>query len=207
MTVDSLVARLDRLTLARRSAHEYYSTLLEDDDEILKVGGWCALLERQELHFSQYQLLVPLSRYAAIRSRAFVFLQSRWEHGVAADVVNAELTGASEDEAEKMLARAMLEGTPELFVAAKRMQYLATGQDEALYAVLKSVERGTPVELALPYAVRGSLIRPHDARMVDAMLILLKRAGTRTSLRAALGHLDAASLHGGLTAMARSQLR
>src|SRR3569623_953999 len=78
------LAGLSILASARRKASEYYAPLLDSDDELVKVGAWCALLDRDEVAVEQYPRVVELASHGAIQRRAFRFFESNWEHELAA---------------------------------------------------------------------------------------------------------------------------
>ena len=54
------LAQLSMLASARRKAADYYAPLLDSDDELLKIGAWCALLDRDEVSVEQYPRVVEL---------------------------------------------------------------------------------------------------------------------------------------------------
>jgi len=67
------LARLSMLASARQKAADYYAPLLDSDDELLKIGAWCALLDREEVSVEQYPRVVELASHGAIQRRAFRF--------------------------------------------------------------------------------------------------------------------------------------
>src|SRR3569623_2639997 len=86
------LAGLSILASARRKAAEYYAPLLDSDDDVLKVGAWCALLDREEVTVEQYPRVVELATHGAIQRRAFRIVESNWEQELAAAVADKVAT-------------------------------------------------------------------------------------------------------------------
>src|SRR3569623_362626 len=98
------LAGLSILASARRKAAEYYAPRLDSDDDVLKVGAWCALLERDEVSVEQYPRVVELATHGAIQRRAFRFFESNWEHELAAAVTAKDATSLGSARALAMRA-------------------------------------------------------------------------------------------------------
>src|SRR3569833_4744721 len=98
------LARLSMLASARQKAADYYAPLLDSDDEVLKVGAWCALLDREEISVEQYPRVFELASHGAIHRRAFRFFQANWEHELAATVAAKSASTASAARALAMRA-------------------------------------------------------------------------------------------------------
>jgi len=189
------IDRLSMLVGARQSAPDYFAPFLDSDDEVLKVGAWCVLLDRQELRPDQLPQLVELSKYAAIRTRAFALLQAVWEHTLAAEVANTELV-ASEDGAERLVMDATIRGAEPVFtIEALRQFFLATGRTDALRKIVRSVEEQSGWAEALPAAVNGVLLAPHDPLVAGELFMLIFQARRADLLEAALEHFSASNLH------------
>lgn len=94
-----------------------------------------------------------------------------------------------------MLILAKLRSDDAALALALREQFLATGRDEALRLIVQSVEHSGGWATALPYAVDGLLLTPHEPRMANALLLLLQQARQPELLEGVLKHLKATNLH------------
>jgi tetratricopeptide (TPR) repeat protein len=191
------LAPLSILASARSKAADYYGPLLDSDDEVLKVGAWCALLDREEISVEQYAQVLELATHGAIQRRAFRFFESIWQHDFAAAVADK----VTEDDADvRMLAmRAELACDGLASVEAERRRYLATGAFDALVAMVGKDEIAEGWRAALPLAVKVVVLNPHDPIAASLLLHLIYEAREQNLLRAALGLLREASLHPYLT--------
>ena len=197
------------LASARSKAAEYYAPLLNSDDEVLKVGAWCALLDRDEVSVEQYPRVVELASHGAIQRRAFRFFQSNWEHELAATVASKVATTAN---AARALAwRAELACDDLAAVEAQRYRFLATGRFDALVSMVTRDERAAGWRPALSLAVKVFILSPHDPIAANLVLHLLHEgrqtemlaSGDRAAQRECHASLFGARLHGGAGAYAR----
>lgn len=177
------LAGLSILSSARSKAAEYYAPLLDSDDEVLKVGAWCALLDRDEIAVEQYPRVVELASHGAIQRRAFRFFQSNWEHELAATVASKVATTAN---AARALAwRAELACDDLAAVEAQRYRFLATGRFDALVSMVNRDERAAGWRPALSLAVKVFILSPHDPVAANLVLHLL-HDGRQTEMLAAV---------------------
>lgn len=187
------LAELSILASARRRAAEYYAPLLDSDDELLKVGAWCALLDREEVSVEQYPQIVGLATYGAIQRRAFRFFESIWEHELAAAVAAA---AASDSASARSLAmQAELACDDRAAAVAERHRYLATGRFDALVAMVNKNEAAEGWRAALALATKVLVLNPHDPIAACLVLHLVHEAREREMLRAILSLLKDAGLH------------
>src|SRR4051812_20774105 len=111
------LAPLAHLDLARSDAGRYFTDLLDDANELVRVGAWCAAVERQAIRPERYARLIELSAlYGAVRSRAFRYFEDAFEHELAAKIA---ATGGDRD-AETAAMLAELDDNAEAAEAAAR---------------------------------------------------------------------------------------
>jgi hypothetical protein len=187
------LSELSRLATANQKAAGYFAPLLDSDDDVLRVGAWCILLERGEIAPHQYERAIELARYGAIRPRAFRFFQSSWEHDYAARI--AALPGAPEIEAETRAMQAALDCDAEAAVEAERLKYLATGNMSVLQHMVTLAEEVGGWRQALPVAVKMVVLYPHDAAAASDLLYLLNTAQQPELMQAAIEAFEARGLH------------
>jgi tetratricopeptide (TPR) repeat protein len=187
------LAELSIIGSARRKAADYYAPLLDSDDEILKVGAWCALLDREEVSVKQYSEVIALSSYGAIQRRAFRFFQANWEHDLAANV--AAIEASSEAEAQALAMQADLDCDAAAAVEAHRRRFLATGRLDALIAMVMKEEQAAGWRPALSLAEKVLVLSPHDPMAANLVLHLLYGARQADMLEVVVNLIVANTLH------------
>lgn len=187
------LAALSHLSKSRLPATAYYAPLLDSDDELIRIGSWCVLLDREEVGYDHYGRLVELSRYGAIQYRAFRFLEAKCEHELAAAVQSQ--SASTEAAALALIMRAELACDESAGAAAHRQRYLATGRMDALLAMAGKAELLGGWREALPLAIKMVLIYPHDPMAAKTLLQGLQSANQRDLLVAALGVFEGSGLH------------
>ncbi|HWV00406.1 MAG TPA: sulfotransferase [Devosia sp.] len=187
------LASLSMLASARQKASDYYAPLLDSDDEVLKVGAWCALLDREEITVEQYPRVIELASHGAIQRRAFRFFQANWEHQLAAQVASKVATSAGA--ARALAMRADLACDDNAAVEAQRYRFLATGRFDALVAMVTQDERAKGWRAALALAAKVFILSPHDPIAANLVLQLLQQARQTEWLQSVLELLTENNLH------------
>lgn len=195
---------LSMLASARQKAADYYAPLLDCDDDIVKVGAWCALLDREEVSVEQYPRVVELATHGAIQRRAFRFFEANWEHDLAAAVAGKIATTPAS--ARALAMRAELACDPQAEVEAQRYRFLATGRFDALVAMVTKDEQAAGWRAALSLAVKVFILNPHDPMAASLVLHLLYDARQPDLLDAAIGLLEDNALHPFVTQAYRAGL-
>lgn len=196
------LAPLAYLDLARGDAGRYFTGLLDDANEIVRVGAWCAAVERQTIQPAQYPQLIELSgRYGAVRSRAFRYFENAFEHTLAAEVAGAGDSGDAEAETAAMLAE--LDDDAEAAEAAARRRYFASGRFDLLLDLSVAAERAAGWPGARAVAVTMVLLFPHEPIGANRLLSVLFHARQADQLDAILRLLDRNGLHPYLTTLYR----
>lgn len=193
------IASLAVLENAKASPQIYFSPWLTSNDEVVRVGAWCGLLEREAVARNQYDQVLTLADYGAIHRRAFRFFESVWEHDYARRV--AAITPYGEAAAAAHLMRAVLACDGDDIVLAQRDLFLAGGTLDSLVAMSSASESLGGWAQALEPAVTAVLLFPHDSLAAQHLLHLLYSARRADLLDEALGHLRKAGLHQFLTGL------
>jgi len=187
------IAALRVVANARSSVLDYFVPLLGDADDVVRVAACIALIERNALRWTEYEAVLALTTHGAVKTAAFRYFQSIWEHALA----GRALAGKSEPEtaAENELMQARLRADDASCAQAWRRLYLATGTPQALVREYEHLYKAGGAQLALPVAVRNLLISPHDP--LNAYRLLHDCIDMRrTDLIAEIGRLlTAADLH------------
>ena len=154
------LAPLAILNTARRNAAEEYAPLLDSPNEVLRVGAWCALIERGQVDYSQYPQLLAMATNAGIRRRAYAYFVQFYEYDFAAKV--AAIETSSDDAAEQAVMQAAMGTDDAAHLAAVRALYLQTGKIETLFELVTLEEQIRGWRAALPLAVDLVALNPHD---------------------------------------------
>ncbi len=181
------------LGTARLPADEYFGPLLDSPNELLRIGAWCVLLDRDEVPASRYADAVLLSVHGGVRRRAVQHFQRFFEYGFANQVL--ALTAADEADAETAVMRAELADDDPALATALVAQFIATGDIDLLAKLMTTRERLGGWRAALPIAVDRVVLGPHDPVAAYALLNLIHSARRLELLEAVVGLFDANHLH------------
>ena len=188
-----ILPELEHLARARASAAEYYAPLLGSDSEIVRVGAWCALLDREAVMPAQHEAVLKLCSYGAIQGRAFRFFESNWDHELAAEA--AAMLASTEAEADDLARKAELACDEEMAAEAERHRFLATGRFDALSRLVEKSEQAGGWRAALAVAADVLVLTPHEPVAADMLLRVLDNAHQTDTLAQVIGRLKAAGLH------------
>jgi Sulfotransferase family len=190
---DSLVP-LAILRTARQNAAQYFSPLLSSDNELLKVGAWTAVLERNELTYAQYPEVLALSTVnPGIRRRAFRHFMTWWDYDFARQVAGLPPLSETALEADAMTAE--LAADEAGITSAQRALYLATGRPEILTGLVGATERAEGWRAALPVAVDQVVLNPHEPNAILQLLGLVHSARQGELIDAIVALLEETGLH------------
>jgi tetratricopeptide (TPR) repeat protein len=187
------LSELSHLTTAGRNAAAYFGPLIKSDDEVLRVGSWCVLLDRGEIEPNQFGDIVRLARYGAIRVRAFRFFQGCWEHDLAAQVAATPAT--SQTDADTRAMQAELDYDAQGAVEAHLLNYLATGSIEVLQKAIPLAEEAGGWRESLPIAIKLAILYPHDPGTASDLLEVIYSSGQADLLEAAIRQYESVGLH------------
>ena len=187
------LAPLAILNSARRNAAEYYAPLLDSPNEVLRIGAWCALIERGQVDYSQYPQLLAMATNAGIRRRAYAYFVQFYEYDFAAKV--AAIETSSDDAAEQAVMQAAMGTDDDAHLAAVRALYVQTGKIETLFELITLEEQIHGWRAALPLAVDLVALNPHDPMAALELFYHLHMARQADLIEAFVALLDANGLH------------
>jgi hypothetical protein len=128
MVRSELLGPVEALAHLRKGPLPYYLNLIQNDDLVVAVGAWCALLDAKLLkdQSSTWEAALALCHYGAVRRRAFSFFENdMFEHALAARAARRE--GKPLSVALGDLMRSELAFEPGQGADAAGRAYLATG--------------------------------------------------------------------------------
>jgi tetratricopeptide (TPR) repeat protein len=201
---DSLAA-LAILRTARSNAAEYFAPLLASANQVLEIGAWTALLERNELSYAQYpQVLALASKNPGIRRRAFRHFMAWCDYEQAEQVLALQPPAEGDPENAAMLAE--LHADNEAAARWQRALYIATGRPELLAGLVTTMERTAGWRAALPVAVDQVVLNPHEPMAMLQLLGLVQQARQAELVAAIVGLLEETGLHPGAALLYRAVL-
>ena len=189
-----VLSPLAMLRTARSNAAEYFAPLLDSTNEILQIGAWTALLERNELTYAQYpEVLALAGRNPGIRRRAFRHFMTWCDYDYAQRVM--EMNPPSEVAQETALMATELRADPQATADAQRALYVATGRPELLTALVGLTERAAGWRAALPVAVDQAILHPHEPMPMLQLLALTHQARQTELIAVIVALLEETGLH------------
>ena len=195
--VDSvdLQAVIDPLSMLPRSHAElpdYYRKLADSNDETLRVGALCALIDMGRIPRDLTDQIIALSSYGAVRSRAFDhFLDSRDLHKARA--VLAVPFDPADTFVESTMSLRLMDDSAGL-MALEARQFLRDGQLEHLRRAAEHAENVGGWTVALPWAMRYLTLAPTDGGGAFHLLLLLRDANQYGLMKQAHSAFEAANL-------------
>lgn len=188
------LAPLAILLNSRQNAAQYYAPLIDSQNDILRVGAWSALLDRNEVTPALYPRVLALAATnPGIRRRAARHFMTWWDYDFAAQAIAAR--PPSETETETSLLAAELAADDKAILAAQRAFYLATGRPDLLASLVGLTERVRGWREALPLAVDQVALNPHDPQPLFQLFGLIHAGRDIGLIEALIGLLQQASLH------------
>ncbi|HWA18568.1 MAG TPA: sulfotransferase [Devosia sp.] len=188
---DHMFKLLAGLARARKGILAYYLPLLETDDEIIRLGAVCQLLNLRTLPERQIDRVLDLCRYGAVKKKAFDFFQSEHHQELARQV--AAIRTSNHDEVLTQLMEAQLDFDQERALEASIAVFRETGHLSDLSAIAIAADRVGGWKLSSEWNVRGAALTPLDPTyflylfhglaeanqfdLVDTLAVLLNQAG------------------------------
>ncbi len=166
-----MLDQLSVLALAPHGLKSYYEALLRSADITSRVAAMSALLELNAVRDDQFELVVELAKYGAVRSRAFRFFTSAFEYRFAERVAKSPVGNVSQLLTERMLAELSKDflRTADLDQAL----FLETGALEHLRSAVSALERAGGWLKAAPVTITALLAHPTDSQGPFKLLMSL----------------------------------
>lgn len=187
------LAPLERLNSARRPASEYYAPLFAGDDEILRIGAWSSLLDRNEIRRDQHAAILDLAGRTGLRKRAFAHALAFAEYEFAKALLAT--TPEPDGPVDTRVMEAELAVDDASLAEALEARFLGSGDLTALPALIDAHERRGGWKAALPVAVDLMVLSPHDSLAAMTLLNLLWNARQTELLDAVIAALESNRLH------------
>jgi tetratricopeptide (TPR) repeat protein len=173
LTISSdLLRPLAALNAVQQGAASYYRELRRSSDPVLQVAAWCALLESKLLGVPDWDEVVAMARYGAVRTRAFAYFEEMMEHGYARRVAEMHVTSPSE--LEQQVMQAQLASDPARMAELRGELYLGSGDINDLLNASQSAEVAAGWRPSLAWAVRMVAAAPLNPGTVQRMFVLLE---------------------------------
>ena len=167
----TMLDQLSVLALAPHGLKSYYEALLRSADITSRVAAMSALLELNAVRDDQFELVVELAKYGAVRSRVFRFFTSAFEYRFAERVAKSPVGNVSQLLTERMLAELSKDflRTADLDQAL----FLETGALEHLRSAVSALERAGGWLKAAPVTITALLAHPTDSQGPFKLLMSL----------------------------------
>ena len=152
----------------------YYRGVAGCDDEILRVGAWCALFDLNKVRIADCETILSLSHHGAIRQRLFEFYEGLYEYELAAEMV-ATSSPVSDDPLQlEIEGRLALDDDKQLRGAEAR--FFATCASKHLLTASSLTEASKGWRPSLVWLVRAMIIFPVDEKAANRFVRTLAEA-------------------------------
>ncbi len=168
------ISVLSQLPPGHTELPAYYRRLLDSEDEVLRVGAMCALIEGKAFSDDLRKTAIVLSRYGAVRTRIFGLLMDRGETSLARDVLAVPFDEV--DTFADVRLRLRLAGDDAGLAVLEGRQFLRDGNREHLRNAMLHAEAAGGWRAAVPWNVRAMMIMPVDGGLAFHLLHYLNEA-------------------------------
>lgn len=201
-------ALLGQLISAFSGAHvgwlPYLDSLDLIDDEIVRVGALRLRAERRLVRYEQWDSLVEMSRYGAVRSVASYFFEEAFEFERAEK--SAATPAEPVDELNTAMFNAQLSSDLDAQIDIAGRLFLVTGNVDTLFLASAMAEVRHGRLEAAAWTARTLALFPDNKQAAERLLLLLADAEASEHLRAYADALTASKLGGAIVAVARASL-
>lgn len=172
ITTDDLLAPFQVYSALPLGLPAYYNALSKSSDEILRVGAYAALLDLMEIRRDQWDEIVDLSIYGAIRIRAANFFRANYNY----DYVDKVLSKSSPPEAHSLgerRLRADIALDYEALLEIERQAFLEEGRIESLRAASINAEFANGWKPSAQWLIRAVVLGPMEATSATSLCKML----------------------------------
>ena len=185
-------------------AELYYSVLMHDRHEMLAIGAACKLID-QGLDLDQnFDRLVELSRYRAVRDKLLPALLKTYPLEMLVTVLEQKAPPAKFTVDD--LIKAKMARDAEKTIECLCELFKATGNYDWIEEALAASPQVSSIELAMEIAVINILLAPDNGLWALSLFDTLMARGANESLRELLGILEAAGQYEALASIIRIRL-
>ncbi len=188
-----LLAPLSALNNIQQGPNSYYRHLRLSSDAYTSVGAWCALLDGKLVVRPFWDEIISLSRYPAIRQRAFEYFKSAHDREYADKAARTEIAISGDLQQKAMIAD--LEARPEEATEAEAELYLSTGDINHLRVASEQADAAWGWREALAWAIRAFLIAPLNPAPMRRLYTIFESASQPDLVEEFAAILSSRNLH------------
>jgi hypothetical protein len=167
-----LLKPLGALASVQKGGAAYYRELRTSPDRYIAVGAWCAMLDGKLMNYSLEEEVIAVCGFAGVRSRAFAYFESVYEHDQARRAAETPAKVASDLEQAAMLAELSQDNSAAADIAGEL--YLATGDLTHLRVASEKAELAAGWRASLEWALRAVAIAPLNPVPLQRLFIVLE---------------------------------
>jgi len=163
---------LAALNVVQRGGAGYYRELRNSSDTYLAAGAWCAILDANLMTLPLEPEVLRQCHHAGVRSRAFRYFESVYEHDSARIAASTPAESATDLEQRGMLAA--LDHNPAAEAEAAAGLYLASGDITHLRVASEKAEAAGGWRPSLEWALRAVVIAPLNTIPIQRLFMVLE---------------------------------
>jgi hypothetical protein len=163
---------LAALNVVQRGGAGYYRELRNSSDTYLAAGAWCAILDANLMTLPLEPEVLRQCHHAGVRSRAFRYFESVYEHDSARIAASTPAESATELEQRGMLAA--LDHNPAAEAEAAAGLYLASGDITHVRVASEKAEAAGGWRPSLEWALRAVVIAPLNTIPIQRLFMVLE---------------------------------
>lgn len=167
-----LLKPLSALNVVQRGGAAYYRELRNSADEVIAAGAWINILDANLMSLPMEAEVMPHCRHAAVRTRAFKYFESVFEHDKARRAAETAAASAGDFEQRAMLAE--LAHDYATVAETEGNLYLATGDITHLRLASEKAEIAGGWRASLIWALRAVAIAPLNPVPVQRLFMVLE---------------------------------
>ncbi len=168
------IGMLSRLPRGHAGLAAYYRGLLDSNDEVLRIGAMCALIDGKAFSDDVLSKAVAFSSHGAVRGRIFPLLMDQGMVARAREVLAVPFD-AGDTFAEDRL-RLLFDNDEAGLAALEGRQFLRDGNLQHLRNAMVHAEAAGGWRAALPWTIRAMMLMPMDGGLAFVLLQLLNDA-------------------------------
>jgi hypothetical protein len=168
----ALLKPLSALSVVQKGGAAYYRELKNSPDRFVAAGAWCAMLDGKLMARAFDREVLALCQFGAVRSRAFTYFQSAFEHSLARTAAETPTQTRGDLEQAAMLAE--LAHDDAAAAEAAGALYLATGDIIHLGLASEKAEAAGGWRPGLEWALRAVVIAPLSAMPIKRLFAVLE---------------------------------
>jgi hypothetical protein len=191
--LNQLIDFFGSLELTKEGVAAHLWRLVQGTDEYLRVGGMCVLLETGTLQRTQADKILELSRYPAVRTRAFDFFIAKQEIELATQLLNLEDGSSPPQPTVRM--KALLNEDWQTIIDVEGRSFLHDGLWDRLIKISDYAEQSVGWRESTVWAMRALLLHPYAPSPIARLLTLLDEANQFEEIQRLVAILEKLAIH------------